>query len=74
MTTMIATAAKPFAYAELAQANCLGRSAGIAMVEVLAAQAQLDKARADEVAAHYQLTVQRSALRLSVGKLDSDQL
>ena len=44
------------------------------MVEVLAAQAQLDKARADEVAAHYQLTVQRSALRLAVGKLDSDQL
>jgi len=44
------------------------------MVEVLAAQAQLDKARAEEVAAHYQLTVQRSALRLAVGKLDSDQL
>ncbi len=44
------------------------------MVEVLAAQAQLDKARADEVAAHYQLTIQRSALRLAVGKLDSDQL
>jgi outer membrane protein len=44
------------------------------MVEVLAAQAQLDKARADEVAAHYQLTLQRSALRLAVGKLDSDQL
>ena len=44
------------------------------MVEVLAAQAQLDKARADEVAAKYQLTVQRSALRLAVGKLNSDQL
>lgn len=44
------------------------------MVEVLAAQAQLDKARAEEVAAHYQLTVQRSALRLAVGKLNSDQL
>jgi outer membrane protein len=44
------------------------------MVEVLAAQAQLDKARAEEVAAHYQLTLQRSALRLAVGKLDSDQL
>jgi outer membrane protein len=44
------------------------------MVEALAVQAQLDKARADEVAANYQLTVQRSALRLAVGKLDSDQL
>jgi len=44
------------------------------MVEVLAAQAQLDKARAEEVAAHYQLTLQRSALRLAVGKLNSDQL
>ncbi len=44
------------------------------MVEVLAAQAQLDKARADEITAHFQLTVQRSALRLAVGKLDSEQL
>ena len=44
------------------------------MVEVLAAQAQLDKARAEEVAAHYQLTLQRAALRLAVGKLNSDQL
>ncbi len=44
------------------------------MVEVLSAQAQLDKARAEEVAAHYQLTLQRAALRLAVGKLDSDQL
>lgn len=44
------------------------------MVELLAAQAQLDKARADEVAAKYQLTVQRSALRLAVGKLNGDQL
>ena len=44
------------------------------MVEVLAVQAQLDKARADQVAALYQLTVQRSALRLAVGKLDGDQL
>jgi outer membrane protein len=44
------------------------------MVEVLAVQAQLDKTRADEVAAHYQLTVQRTALRLAVGKLNSDQL
>ncbi len=44
------------------------------MVEILAVQAQLDKARADAVAAHYQLTVQRSALRLAVGRLDGDQL
>ncbi|MGC2165707.1 MAG: TolC family protein [Gallionella sp.] len=44
------------------------------MVEVLTAQAQLDKARAEEVAAHYQLTVQRSALRMAVGNLNSEQL
>ena len=44
------------------------------MVEVMAAQTQLDKARADEVAARYQLTVQRAALRLAVGKLDGSQL
>jgi len=41
---------------------------------VLAAQAQLDQARAEQVAAHYQLTMQRSALRLAVGKLDGEQL
>ncbi len=44
------------------------------MVEVMAAQTQLDKSRADEVAARYQLTVQRAALRLAVGKLDGGQL
>jgi len=44
------------------------------MVEVLSAQAQLDQARAEQVAAHYQLTMQRSALRLAVGKLDGEQL
>ncbi len=44
------------------------------MVEVMAAETQLDKARADEVAARYQLTVQRSALLLAVGKLDGGQL
>jgi outer membrane protein TolC len=44
------------------------------MVEVLAAQAQLDKARAEEVAAHYQLAVQRSALRLAAGILDNEHL
>jgi len=44
------------------------------MVEVLAAQAQLDKARAEQIAAQYQLTLQRSTLRLAVGKLNGDQL
>ncbi len=44
------------------------------MVEVMAAETQLDKARADQVAARYQLTVQRSALLLAVGKLDGGQL
>jgi outer membrane protein TolC len=43
------------------------------MVEVLAAQAQLDKARADWVAARYREAVQRAALRLAVGKLEADQ-
>ncbi len=48
---------------------------GIAnMVEVLSALAQLDKARADSVAARYQLTVQRVALRLALGLLDAEQL
>ena len=44
------------------------------MVEMLSVQAQLDKARADAVAAEYQLIVQRSALRLATGQLDKDQL
>ncbi len=44
------------------------------MVEVMAAETQLDKARADLVAARYQLTVQRSALLLAVGRLDGGQL
>lgn len=44
------------------------------MVEMLSIQAQLDKARADAVAAQYQLIVQRSALRLATGQLDKDQL
>jgi outer membrane protein len=41
---------------------------------VSARTAAVAKARAEDVAAHYQLTMQRSALRLAVGKLDSDQL
>ena len=44
------------------------------MVEMLAAQAQLDKARADLVAARYENAVQRAALRLATGKLDPDQI
>jgi len=44
------------------------------MVEVLAALAQLDKARADLVAAHYELAIQRTSLRLAVGKLNLEQL
>jgi outer membrane protein TolC len=41
------------------------------LVELLAARTQLDKARADRVAAQYDLAVQRAAVRLAVGKLDA---
>jgi outer membrane protein TolC len=41
------------------------------LVELLAARTQLDKARADQVAAQYDLAVQRAAVRLAVGKLDA---
>jgi len=44
------------------------------LIELLAAQAQLDKARADLVAADYDQAVQRAALKLAVGVLDADQL
>lgn len=44
------------------------------ITELLAAQAQLDKARADVVAAKYDLAVQRASLRLAVGRLEADQL
>jgi outer membrane protein TolC len=44
------------------------------IVELLAAQAQLDKARADLVAARYQLTLERTALSLALGKLDAEHL
>ncbi len=44
------------------------------LIELLAAQAQLDKARADLVAADYEQAVQRAALKLAVGVLDADQL
>jgi outer membrane protein TolC len=41
------------------------------LVELLVARTQLDKARADRVAAQYDLAVQRAAVRLAVGKLDT---
>lgn len=44
------------------------------LIELLSAQAQLDKARADLVAAHYQQAVQRADLKLAVGVLDAEQL
>ncbi|MGA7179076.1 MAG: TolC family protein [Thiobacillaceae bacterium] len=44
------------------------------IVELLGGQAQLDKARADLVAAHYELKVQRAAARLAAGHLQPDQL
>jgi outer membrane protein len=44
------------------------------LVELLAAQAQLDKARADVVAARYQLTLERTSLSLALGRLDADHL
>jgi len=42
------------------------------ITELLAARAQLDKARADVVAANYDLVMQRAGLRLAVGKLEPD--
>jgi outer membrane protein TolC len=44
------------------------------IVELLAGQAQLDKARADVVAARYELKVQRASARLATGHLQADQL
>lgn len=43
-----------------------------AIVELLSARAQLDKAKADQVAAQYDLAVQRAGLRLAVGNLDPE--
>jgi outer membrane protein TolC len=43
-----------------------------AIVELLSARAQLDKAKADRIAAHYDLAVQRAGLRLAVGNLDPE--
>ncbi len=42
------------------------------ITELLAARAQLDKARAAVVAANYDLAMQRAGLRLAVGKLEPD--
>jgi outer membrane protein TolC len=42
------------------------------LVELLAARTQLDKARADRVAAQYDLAVQRASVRLAVGNLNPD--
>lgn len=44
------------------------------ITELLGAQAQLDKARADLVAARYDLKVQRANARLATGRLQPDQL
>lgn len=44
------------------------------IVELLGGQAQLDKARADVVAARYELKVQRATARLATGHLQADQL
>ncbi len=44
------------------------------LIEVLSAQAQLDKARADLVAAQYDLAVYRAELKRVVGALSAEQL
>ncbi|MDR3390621.1 MAG: TolC family protein [Sulfuriferula sp.] len=48
---------------------------GVATItEQLGAQAQLDKTRADVVAAEYDLAIQRASLKLALGELEFDQL
>lgn len=50
-------------------------ASGVATItEQLAAQAQLDKARADIVTAQYDLIIQRAALKLALGQLGLDSL
>lgn len=44
------------------------------ITELLGTQAQLDKARADQVAARYELKVQRANARLAIGRLQPDSL
>jgi outer membrane protein TolC len=47
---------------------------GVATItELLAAQTQLDKARADVVRAQYELAIQRASLLLALGQLDPAQ-
>lgn len=62
--------------AEEAQRLVQKRYAGgvTTITELLAAQAQLDKARADLVAARYELKVQRANARLATGRLQPDLL
>lgn len=73
-----AIAARTLSVEQAAEAQRLVRRRyenGIAtLVELLAAQAQLDKARADLVAAQYELAVQRAELKLDVGVLDAGNL
>jgi outer membrane protein TolC len=48
---------------------------GVATItEQLAAQAQLDKARADVVAAEYDVAIQRANMKLVLGQLEAEQL
>lgn len=48
---------------------------GVATItEQLAAQTQLDKARADVVTAEYDLAIQRASLKLALGQLELNQL
>jgi outer membrane protein TolC len=44
------------------------------LIELLSAQAQLDKARGDLVAARYELAVNRAELKRAVGVLSAEQL
>ena len=44
------------------------------IVELLGAEAQQDKARADVVAAEYELALERAGLKLAIGKLEPDHL
>lgn len=50
------------------------RNGATTIVELLASQAQQDKARADVVAAQYDLAVQRASLKLAIGQLEPNQL
>lgn len=44
------------------------------LIELLAAQAQLDKARADQIAAEYELAVNRAELKRAAGVLAAEQI